>query len=482
MTPDRTPVLVGAGRLTQRIDEPGAGLDAIELIGSAVEIALADTGVSGLGSRAGPIFVPRGMWRCPDPGRLIADRIGAKQARTIVAEVGVLQHSVITAACEAIASGQADVAIVCGGEARYRHIVAARAGIINSEGDDEGTPPDATLRPDSEVVSSYEVERGIVLPSIQYAMIQNAYADAAGWTDDEHRNRLGALWSHYADVASRDRFAWDRSAPDTNTIVTATEDNRMIATPYTRLLCSQWNVDQAAALVFTSTSVAKEEGVPDDRFVFPVSDVESNAMIPMPQRRDIHRWPAFRLAAKRVLELADRSLDEIDALELYSCFPSAVLVQMNEMGLARNRALTLTGGMTFGGGPLNNFVLQATVAMATHIRSGLARSGLVTGVSGLLTKPGLTVWSDEPPTAGFRSDDVTAAALEHTPTRPMATTESGPATVIGSTVSYGREAPPVTLAVLELEDGSRTVASADGLGAAIGSRVDVTAPGRFSSS
>jgi acetyl-CoA C-acetyltransferase len=318
-------------------------------------------------------------------------------------------------------------------------------------------------------------------------MVSSAYAHAAGWTPDEHATRLGALWSHFAQAAARDPHAWDRTAPDADAIVTPSERNRMVATPFTKLLCSQWNVDQAASLVFASQGLALELGLDPERAVYPVSSVESNAMIPMPQRRDVHRWPAFRLVAKRALGLAALALDDVDALEVYSCFPSAVLVQMNELGLATNRALTVTGGMTFGGGPLNNFVLQSTVAMAEVLRSTDATTGLVTGVSGHLTKPGITVWSTAAPPDGFASEDVTQAALRATPTRPLAIDETGSATIVGATVSHGRDEPPRAVAVVELGDGTRTVASSEDpddvqmvtTTDVVGRRVELVAPGTF---
>jgi acetyl-CoA C-acetyltransferase len=455
----QAPVLVGIARLTQRITEPGGGLDAVDLMCEAVLAALADASAPGLARRAGLIAVPRGMWPCANPAGVVAERIGAPAARTISAEVGVLQQSLITGACEAIASGDVDVAIVCGGEARYRHVLASRAGVDAPEHPGPESPPDDVWRPSSPVVSAYEFERGVVMAPIQYAMIGSAFAHASGWTPDEHRARLGALWSSYAAVAADDPLAWDRSSPRASEIVTPSDANRMVAFPYTRLLCSQWNVDQAAALVFASADAARECGVPTDRCVFPVAAAESNAMIPMYQRVDVHRWPALALAGARALELAGRAIEDAGPLEIYSCFPSAVLAQCAELGVPDGRTLSVTGGMTFGGGPLNNFVIQSTVAMAERLRGGADTTGIVTSVSGLLTKPGVAVWSSSPSSDGFRSADVSDEALAATPTRPMSEREQGPGTVVAATVVHDRGRPPRAAAVVELADGSRTVGS-----------------------
>ena len=71
----------------------------------------------------------------------------------------------------------------------------------------------------------------------------------------------------------------------------------------------------------------------------------------------------------------------------------AAEAQAAELGISLDRRLTETGGMAFGGGPFNNYVLQSTVAVARCLRQSTGARGLVTTVSGLLTKPGLSVWS-----------------------------------------------------------------------------------------
>jgi acetyl-CoA C-acetyltransferase len=485
MTP--VPVLVGIARRTQRVEEPGEGLDAVDLMSEVVREALDDAGASGLAQRVGMIGVPRGTWRCTDPARVIAERIGASRARTVSAEIGVLQHSLITRACERIASGELDAAIVCGGEARYRHVLASKHGVEANEHPGPESPPDEVWQPAEPVVSAYDFEHGIVMAPVQYAMISSAVVHARGWSYADRREFMGPLWSSYAEVAAADEHAWDRSAPSGEAIMRPSPTNRLISFPYTRLLCSQWNVDQAAALVFTSDDLAREVGIPTDRRVFPVAGAESNAIVPMYTRAEVHRWPAFEHASRTVLDLAGFGIDDIGLLEIYSCFPSAVVPQLDALGIIERRPVSVTGGMTFGGGPLNNFVLQATVATAERIRAGHSDHALVTGVSGMLMKPGIHVWSSSPPSEGFRSADVTDAALRDTATRPMATNERGQATVVAATVTYDRGQAPTARAVLEFPDGGRTVASSTSeadidlvqQSDPIGAVVNVLEPGRF---
>src|SRR3954447_14288275 len=84
---DRTPVLVGIGAEVRRDDEL-AGLDHLGMMTVAAEQALADAGIDG--SRVGAVIVPRGLWQTRDPGRVVAQRLGAPDAHTVLADLGIL--------------------------------------------------------------------------------------------------------------------------------------------------------------------------------------------------------------------------------------------------------------------------------------------------------------------------------------------------------------------------------------------------------
>ncbi len=167
-------------------------------------------------------------------------------------------------------------------------------------------------------------------------------------------------------------IAWDQRGLSADEIATITRENRMLATPYTKLLCSQWNVDQSAAAVLMAAETATALGVPRDQWVFAHSAAESNQMVVMPRRAEIHRWPAFEAVADA---LGLRGPDAIvpALVELYSCFPAAVQVQAAALGLPIDSPLTVSGGMTFGGGPLNSSVLQGLGAARRSIARAAGR-------------------------------------------------------------------------------------------------------------
>jgi acetyl-CoA C-acetyltransferase len=252
--------------------------------------------------------------------------------------------------------------------------------------------------------------------------------------------------------------AWSREPVSADAIREPSAKNAMLAFPYTKLHNSQWNVDQAAGLVFCSLATARALGLPRERWVFPLAVAESNHMVPLVERRRPHRCPGFARAGERALAAAGRELADVAHLELYSCFPSAVRVQARELGIDATRPLSLTGGMTFAGGPLNNFVLQALVRMARVLRADPGSAGMLNAVSGILTKQGVSLWSTEPG-PGFRSEDVSAEVAREVEALRVVPAAEGLATVAASTVLFDGAAVPRTALLCDLEDGTRALAT-----------------------
>ena len=455
---DRTPVLVGAAAIQQREDDPSQAREPVELMAQALQAAATDAGCPDLLARADSIRAPRGFWDYPDPCRQLAARFGAAGARTVVAELGILQTTLFGGAARDIAAGEADVVLITGGEAKYRalrsHITGTPAGLTKEPG-----TPDAVLRPHADIVSPREIELGLGMPVTQYAMMDNALRFAEEQSLDEHRREVAELWAGMSRVAAGNAAAWQREAVSADAIREPQGKNRMLAFPYTKLHNSQWNVDQAAGLVLCSARTARALGIARDRWVFPLAVADANQMLPMTERAELHRSFGFRHAGQRALEHAGLTIDDVAHLELYSCFPIAVRMQQRELGIDPQRPVTLTGGMAFAGGPLNNFVLQAMVAMVETLRRHPGDPGMVTAISGMLTKQGVSLWSSEPPSAGFRFDDVTDLVVRDQRARSCVDRASGAAQVASYTVSCGADGPEVGLLLCDLDDGQRTLAT-----------------------
>jgi acetyl-CoA C-acetyltransferase len=457
--PARTPVLVGAGAITQREEDPARALEPLALMRAALARATADCGSRALVARADWVRVPRGFWDYADPGRALAESAGASGARSELAEIGVLQTTLLGDSARMIAAGEADVIVIAGGEARARAQRAQQRGVPAPLTQQLGVTPARVLRPKQEVVHPAELKLGMVLPVNQYAMIENALRHADGVSLGKHRDDVARLWARMSEVAARNPEAWSRAPVRAADVRDASAHNRMLAFPYTKLHNSQWNVDQAAALVMTSVESARAHGIPESRWVFPLAAAESNHMVSLSQRRPFARSPGFAHAGRAVRARAGIAIGDVAKRELYSCFPVAVRLQCRELGIPEDAELTVTGGMAFAGGPLNNFVLQAAVRMTELLRSAPGEIGMLNAVSGFLTKQGVTLWSSGPPERGFGFDDVSDAVARGTDEIPLAEDAHGDATCVSYTVQFSGEHPARTLFVCDLPDGRRALAA-----------------------
>ncbi len=448
----RTPVLVGAASVSQRADDPGDTVEAAALMAEAVRAAAVDAGAPGLVDRIELVLVPEGTWGYTDPGRLVG---APATARTVRAEIGVLQQTLLTRAASTIAAGDADVVLVCGGETKHRALRSAITGVPAPETDQAGVEPDEVLRPAADVIPRVELERELAWPVRQYALTEHALWLASPDGPVVERRRLHELWAGFSAVAAANPSAWNRERVTADQLAAAPP----LSTPYSKLHASQWNVDQAAALILTSADAADRLGVPLDRRVFPHVAVESNHMVPLTERAELHRCHAMAVAGERAAAVGAVAPGDVAVVDLYSCFPVAVRLQCREMGIDPGRELTVTGGMAFAGGPLNNSVLQAMVVLVDRLRADPAAAGLSTSVSGMLTKYGLGTWSATPPAPGFRAEDVSAEVAARTTTVAVDPSFVGAAPIVAVTVAHERGEPTVAIALADTPAGTRAVAT-----------------------
>ena len=210
--PAREPVLVGVAAASQREEEPGAGREPAALMAAALEEAARDAGDPTLLRDADAVYVPRGMTAYADPARLVASLVGAVRARSVLFEIGVLQTSLFTRAARAIQSGDADVVLVTGGEAKYREQKAQRAGCPAPVTDQGDARPDQTLRPAADIIHPLEIEHGLGMPVRQYAVMEGALRHAQKQPLEAHRRRLGELYAGFSRIARDNPDAWSREA------------------------------------------------------------------------------------------------------------------------------------------------------------------------------------------------------------------------------------------------------------------------------
>lgn len=455
----RTPVLVGVGQLNQRVDRGDEPLEPVDLMAEALRLAAADSGAGPriLESADSVQVVAIISWRYRDPGRLVADRIGAQPRDTAVSGVGGNSpQSLVNAACLAIQRGDVDCVLITGAESWRTRSAARRTDATldwTKQGEDVAAARLAT--PDVALSSPEEQAVGVVMPVQVYPLIEQAHRIALGRKLDDHLDAMGRLWASFSAVAAQNPHAWVRQQYSPEQIRTPGEGNRWVGFPYTKLMNSNPSVEQGAALILCSAERARALGVPADRWVFPHSGSDAHDHHFVSERDELGASPAIRLAGAAALSLAGVGVDDLDHVDVYSCFPSAVEVAAAELGLSLDRPLTVTGGLSFAGGPWNNYVTHSIATMAGLLRSAPDATGLVTANGGFLTKHAMGVYAARPPAAPFRHAEP-QDAVDALPRRSGCSRLDAAGSVEAWTVMHDGSGQPVTgIVTALLPDGRR---------------------------
>jgi acetyl-CoA C-acetyltransferase len=202
------------------------------------------------------------------------------------------------------------------------------------------------------------------------------------------------------------------------------------------------DVDMAAALLVTTVAKAEALGIAEDRRVHLNSSSYAEDPAGIAERSDLSRSDAMRVVGNAALAAAGTTLDDVTAFDLYSCFPSSLLLTCDALGLdpLDPRGLSVTGGLPFAGGPGSGYLLHGIATMVDRLRE-TGGAGMVTGVGMHLQKHAAAIYS-------------TTAQ----PRRPLVDSYDGEAEVGAYTVAHDREGPRVGLVVLDLPGGARTLA------------------------
>jgi acetyl-CoA C-acetyltransferase len=132
---------------------------------------------------------------------------------------------------------------------------------------------------------------------------------------------------------------------------------------------------------------------------------------------------------------------------------------MHELAIPQQRCPTVTGGLTFAGGPLNSYSLHAIAALVLQLRREPGTAGLITANGGFLTKHAFGVYAGEPPVE-FRHADV-QAEIDALPQREPALDFAGEIEIEGCTVMHGPQGPSVAYACGLSNDGRRAWGRSD---------------------
>jgi acetyl-CoA C-acetyltransferase len=462
----RAPVLVGLGEVVRRPGDDGP-TEPAALMAEAVRAALADAGAGdALAARVGALgAVPAAAWPDGDPGRRAAELLGL-DVLTLRSSLqgGNGPQLLVNVLAQRIQDGSLDAAVVCGAEALSTVARLARAGAAPDwPAPDPQRSAGEVLEGERAAGTDAEAAVGMIAPIMAYPLIENAIRAAAGRAVDEHLQRIAGLWSRFSAVAAHQPAAWSPTTYTAAELAAPSASNRQVTFPYTKLLNSNIQVDQGAAVVLCAAGVAQALGVPRDRWVFVHAGAHASDEWFLSERRELHRSPAIRACGEALFAHAGVGAQDLGPIDLYSCFPAAVQLAAGELGLPLDdpgRPLTCTGGLTFFGGPGNNYATHGIVAVARELREAPpGTTGLSTALGWYATKHALGLYGNAPARQPF-------AALAPAPDTPAPRTVIAPQRVDAvaetCTLIYDRDgAPSYGILFALTADGDRALAKTD---------------------
>ena len=432
--------------------------EALHLMDKAVKEALSDSGNELVKDYIDEIRIPKGFWRYRDPGKWIARNNNFKNIpTTYVTKIGVLQQNLINEACQKIETGEINASIILGGEARFKQLraVIEKKEYFETKLDEN---PDFYIKAKEDLYGDEELAELGAMAVGYYATMETAIRKNDGEGIEEHQNNIALMYEEFSKIASENKDGWLNHPYAKEDILETSKKNKMLAYPYNKLHCTSWNVNQSAAIIICSEELANELEIDNKKRVYPISSSENNHMIAIQQRPKLYESLGMTYAANSINKMIERLDIKLDAYDLYSCFPAAIKMFTKSIGLDSEIPKTVTGSMPYAGGPLNSFVIHSTVKMIQKIRALEVKYGLITGVSGMMTKQSFCIWGKEYK-EHFVFDDVTERAkLDESPIE-LSNISEGKGEIIGYTIIEGSENAAKAVLYLDDEKKHRKVVS-----------------------
>ena len=453
----KKPVVIGLG-ITQQKGSYAELDEALFLMEKVAMQAINDCGNSKIKDFIDVIDIPKGFWRYRDPGKWIAEKNNFSNTKTSVNKIGVLQQHLINNTCNKIIKGEIRAGLILGGESRAKMIAALKEGIEYKEME-LSTNPDKYVKAKDDLYGEGEAEALGLMAVGYYAVMESAMRKSKSLNLKEHEDYLGSMYADFSEIASKNQYAASDKSISKDQIMLANSDNKPMAYPYNKYHCTSWNVSQASAILICEEGLADQLNISKQKRIYPMASSETNHMIALIQRPSLISSAGLKLASEKINEVVDKHSINLNLIDLYSCFPVAVQQFENVLNLNTKTSRTITGAMPFAGGPLNNYMLHATVQALLKLRSQSGHS-LITGVSGMMTKQSFCLWSSEYQMPFYHAD-VTKKAQQLDKPIPISNAKHGIGIVIGYTVLYEGTKPTLGVFYIEDSQGERKVVTSE---------------------
>ncbi len=478
------PVIIGVGEASRKT-VPGEWPSPRELAGAAIRAALADTGQaqavaaaidtiaairtfedSGVSMGTGsPDNVPEAFGAA---GGISADRL-------IYADVGGQSpQAMVNELAGAIRRGEIGCAVIVGAEANGTAKRARKQGVTLDWRLPSDTPFDNRLS-DFPILGRTEIRHGIISMPLAYSLLENARRLTLGKSCEDYSADMAQLWSAFAQKSLSRDHAQFASGWSAQALSGDADGNYWLTDIYRRWHVAQDAVDLGGAIILSSAGRSREMGVAPDRMVWLAGASETKEP-PLSERADLVSPNALDYALHAALDQAGVASAELGPIDIYSCFPVAVFAAIDRLGdPARPPGdYTLTGGLSFFGGPGNGYSLYGLAAMVDALRRDGSKLGLVTANGGVMSKQAMGIYTARQPVRAWQGEPAKSYTAKKV---ALAEAPQGKARILTFARPVVKGALGNATLIAQMENGARALAVLEGAEDADlgGMTVDITA-------
>lgn len=473
--PDNTPVIIAVGQFSERPDDADyRALSPMDIAGEALQAAIADAqpdsdAVQNIAAHIDTIAAIRQFeistpvaeapfGRANNVPRAIASRVGAAPKRAILEITGGQAPQKLVGELAAdIAQGKSDMAAIVSSEAISTMLSLLKSGKSgdwaeehDGDMDDRGYGIDGMI--DGELIR--HGAKGVIPV---YAIYDNARRAKLGLSLAAYRQKMGELFAPFTAIAAQNPHSAAPIRHSAADLAEITTRNRIISEPYPRMTIARDQVNQGAAIIIASLKKARELGIASEQFIFVHGVADSAELSPL-SRPDLTTSSASNATISAALAQAGKTMEDMDFIDLYSCFAIAVFSVMDEFGLSADdpRGLTLTGGLPYFGGAGNGYSTHAIAEAVAKCRANPGKYALVGANGGVMSKYATGIYSTAP--AAWKEQSWQHLSPQ---AAPVSIAETAPFATVESYTFMEKKGAPLGILVGRTDDGARIVAMAD---------------------
>ncbi|EGD93379.1 acetyl-CoA acetyltransferase [Trichophyton tonsurans CBS 112818] len=394
------PVVVGVGDIKNESRRFEDAVEPAYLMIDAIYKAISDTGLSPdtskkLQSSIDSVdVVATWTWPYSDLPTLLSNKLNIQPRHKLYSHhAGNAPAKLFDDAARRLSQGKSQIAVVTGGEALASLNAFARAG---------ESPPSNWTKPARNVSEVFQPKgsgkeenvgtiHSVGLPLHVYPLYENGLRAYRKQSLRENMKESAKLYAEFSKVAEKNPLSWNfgKPAETEQSLSTITGKNRMICYPYPLLMNAFNTVNLAAACILTTTQTARQLGISEDKWVYPLGGAGTQDSNNFWERPNFYSSPSISRSLDAALSSSGLSKDQVHLFDFYSCFPIVPKLAAIHLGFPSDgsKPLTLLGGLTSFGGAGNNYSMHAITEMVRQLRkyTGTSRHGLILANGGVLS-------------------------------------------------------------------------------------------------